>query len=496
MKLFQVALYFLTAVSGAMLYTASAYSQNSDGQLSAEDVKLDVRVLKRSLIALHPALTKYRTQSEVDQAFAKFEGRGLAARTATEMYLAASELAAAIRCGHTWTNLLNQSPAVKKRLIESADKLPFHLTLVEGRWLVLASADSLVKAGDEVIAVNGFDASTMLSMLMPYLRADGSSDGKRLVQLNHDRLDFSQLDILWPLLSPPTSGQYEITLQNAANQRQTIQVNAITISERQKILGTNGTKPIDKTWRFTIENNLAIMTLPSFSFWNDSFDWAKFIDDGFNELNAKGVPNLVIDIRHNEGGSGEIGSRILSYLITKPLTYVSDQSITNYERVPYNLVRYLDTWDYRFFDRTGQVEKITSGNAQGKFRFLPAAKGEQTIAPASKRYQGRVFLLVSAENSSATFILAMQAKQSNVVTLIGQRTGGNMRGLNGNQMMWVTLPKSGVSVDIPLLAVPYLDTTPDSSQLPDILVTPTIAGRRAGRDEEMDAVKRAIASKK
>ena len=72
------------------------------------------------------------------------------ARTAADMYLAATELAASVRCGHTWTNVLNQQGAIKQRLLEAPDKLPLTMTLVEGRWLVLASAAPGIAAGDEV----------------------------------------------------------------------------------------------------------------------------------------------------------------------------------------------------------------------------------------------------------------------------------------------------------------------------------------------------------
>jgi hypothetical protein len=58
----------------------------------------------------------------------------------------------------------------------------------------------------------------------------------------------------------------------------------------------------------------------------------------------------------------------------------------------------------------------------------------------------------------------------------------------------VTLPNSGVSVDIPLLAVTTLPIRPDASVMPDIAVTPSFAARAAGRDEEMAAAQRAIAA--
>jgi C-terminal processing protease CtpA/Prc len=152
------------------------------------------------------------------------------------------------------------------------------------------------------------------------------------------------------------------------------------------------------------------------------------------------------------------------------------------------LARYLDTWDFSFFDRTGQVEKITEGTAAGKYRYLANSRKSQTIEPEAPWYRGKTFLLISGENSSATFQFAQLAKQSKSVTLVGQTTGGNQRGLNGGQLAWVVLPNSGVAVDIPLLAATYTSTTPDASISPDIPVTPSFEARAAGRDQEMEKV--------
>lgn len=446
----------LCSLCSMITSTHAHASASTAGQLTAEQAAQDVRLLTRALQVLHPALTKYRTQAEMDAAFATFEARGNASRTSTELYLAASELAAAIRCGHTWTNVLNQQGAVKAALRETPNKLPFTMKLIEGRWLVLASVDAALTKGDEVLAINGVPAAQMVSMMLPYLRADGASDGKRLVQLNHDRANASQMDVLWPLLRGPQDGVYAITrLRDGV--RAEVSVTAVTLPARAEALAKQGVKPLDMSWSFRIDNNVGMLRLPNFAFWNSKFDWKTYLENTFAELNAKSVPTLVIDIRDNEGGDGAIGEAILSYLISTPLKFRSSQSVTSYERVPYLLAKYLDTWGYNFFDRTGQVEKITSGTAAGKYSVIARASAAKEIKPvdAMRRYKGKVYMFVGPENSSATFQLALLAKQSGVVTLVGQVTGGNQRGLNGGEITWVTLPDSGVSVDIPLLAATY-----------------------------------------
>ncbi|MBV7537506.1 S41 family peptidase [Duganella sp. sic0402] len=456
--------------------------------LTAEQARQDATILAGALRALHPALDKYRSQSEVNASFARFQERAGAARSPAAMYLAATELAASIRCGHTWTNVVNQQAAVRQRLLGGADKLPLTLALVEGRWLVLGSTVPGIAAGDELLTIAGQDSAAVRAAMLPYLRADGGSDGKRLRQLGHDRLDYSMMDIIWPLLSPPVDGVYPLTVRTGDGPARAIDATATTLAARAAALQQQGVQPISEAWQLRIDGDLAVMTLPTFALYRSRFDWRQFFSNSFAELNHRHIARLVIDIRNNEGGDDAIGAELLSWLIRSPLTYVSDQSVTTYERVPYKFARFLDTWDFGFFDRTGQVDRISEGPQAGRWRFRPSAQQARTIAPRAQRYAGKAWLLIGPENSSATFLLAQLVKQSGAAVLAGQPTGGNLRGLNGGQLAWVTLPNSGVAVDIPLLATSYSAATPDAPILPDVVVQRQFAKQAARYDQELEAV--------
>ena len=71
-------------------------------------------------------------------------------------------------------------------------------------------------------------------------------------------------------------------------------------------------------------------------------------------------------------------------------------------------------------------------------------------------------------------------------TLVGQPTGGNLRGLNGGQLAWITLPASGVAVDIPLLAAIHPGDPPDAGRglFTDVFVTSTDGRVRAYADSQ------------
>ncbi len=461
------------------------------GALTPEQAQRDAVILMQTLRALHPALDKYNTPAVVESHFKRFETRALAARSSSEMYLAATELAASIRCGHTWTNVLNQQGDIRQQLLEAPDKLPLTMTLVEGRWLVLASAAPGVSAGDEIVSIDGYTGAHIVGKMLPYLRSDGASDGKRLRQLSHDRPGYSMMDIVWPLLEAPAAGVYRLVLRRGASDNRSVDVKAVTLAARAASPALQGKAPPSEAWSLRIDGERAVMTLPTFSVYRSKFDWQKFYADSFAELKRKKVTRLIIDIRANEGGDGAIGLGLLAYLVNKPMTYVSDQSVTTYERVPYKFARHLDTWDFGFFDRTGMVDKITEGPQAGRFRFRPNAHKMHAITPQADRFEGKAWLLVGPENSSATFALAKLVKESGAATLVGQPTGGNVRGLNGGQLAWVTLPGSGVAVDIPLLASSYLAETPDAGITPDIVVQPNFSARAAGRDQDMEAIEKA-----
>ena len=463
--------------------------------LSPQAAEQDLRVLRRALRELHPALTKYLRPEQLDAAMARFEARAAAAREVGELWLAATELAAALRCGHTWTNPRNQQGLARAALFERADKLPLQVRWVGQRVLVLASTDPAVQAGDELLALDGLPMAEVARQIWPCLRADGQSDGKRWRQLDHQRGDPSQLDLVWPLLRPPQAGGHRVRWAPAAGGApREAALAAWRLADRDDALQARGWPAPDERWRFQIDGELALMTLPTFSFYGgrNPFDWAGFLERHFALLEARQVPNLVIDLRANEGGDGTIGAQLMRHLIQAPLHYTSDQSASRYERVPYVLARYLDTWDFSFFDRTGQVDPITDGPQAGLYNVRARAKGLRTLLPVARPYAGRVFMLVGGENSSASFHLAWLAQRSGRVTLVGQPTGGNLRGLNGGELAWVTLPNSGVAVDIPLLATRYEADTPDAPVQPEVLVTRHFEAQAAGQDEELAAVRRLL----
>jgi hypothetical protein len=456
-------------------------------EISADDARRDLRILQRAFTALHPGLYRYATAEQIDAAFAAAGGQVAAGSSRAQLYLLASRLAAGVHCGHTWTNPYNQRDDLNRALFQRADQLPLTLRWVEGRVLVTGSTAVGMAAGAELLAIDGRPMAAIRDALLPNLRADGLHVGallKRVGQLDSGP-NGGAMDRLFPLLFPPAdsgaSSRYTLSLRGAGSTNvRTLVVDATSAEARDRALPAAST-----AWALRTEGDTAVLTLPTFAFWRSDFKPEAFLADSFAAIRS--LPYLVIDIRDNEGGDDAVGRQVLAQLLREPLDLPGHRVESAYERVPYELARFLDTWDFGFFDRTGTARK-----GPGRNWLLPDQPGMH-VEPVAQPYPGRSIVLVGPQNSSAGFLFARDLQRGRAATLLGQPTGGNLRGLNGGQLCWVNLPASGVGVDIPLVSAFAAGDPPDAGVSPDVLVDPRWADAAAGVDTELQAARALIA---
>ncbi len=463
--------------------------------IPATELKADVAVLRRAYETLHPGLLRYNTQPQIDMAFRALEHEFQRDRTLSDAYLAFSVFAAKVKCGHTYANFFNQSKAVQAALFQ-APRVPFYFRWLGNRMIVTRSfaSDPLLRAGTEVLAIDDVPVATILKRLMTVARADGNNDAKRVAYLEAQGTSrYEAIDIYWPLFYPSSTRLVTLRVRGPEGNRvQTGSVPRVPYTERLAVIeaaqgqGARAGKnaPI---WEFRAhEDGVSYLRMPSWALYNSAWKWGAFLDQTFKSLVESGATDLVIDLRGNEGGS-DVGDVIVSHLITKPVPRQAVSRLVRYRKVPEDLVPYLDTWDPSFkdwgkaaIDSTDRFYRLRR-NADDDFGGM--------IAPALPRFEGRLWVLVGAANSSATFEFAQTVWQNKLGTLVGQQTGGNQRGINGGAFFFLRLPKSGIELDLPLIGQFPSGARPDAGIEPDIKVVPTVADIAAGRDAEMEAVR-------
>ncbi|KPF49782.1 hypothetical protein IP87_04530 [beta proteobacterium AAP121] len=450
-------------------------------RLGAAEARSDLQVLRRGLEGLHAGLHRRATPAQIDAAFAAAEAAVAGGCSRAALFLQCSRIAAAVNCGHTWASRYNARVDLKAELFTGADKLPCTLRWVQGRALVTGSAAPGMAAGSELLAIDGRPAGEIAAALLPLLRADGThagAVGKRWAQLDSGP-NGSAMDWLFPLAFPPQQGRWRLTLRSGTG-TQTLALPALTLAERQRTLPE--TPP---PWGLQREGDTAVLRITTFAFWNSSFKADAFLARTFQAI--RGLPYLVLDLRACEGGDDNIARLLLSHLLRQPYEAPAEQRESAYEKAPPELLPLLGTWERSFFDRSGQATRTAAG------RWLLAPRPPLRVEPVAAPYPGRTVALVGPQNSSAAFLLARNLQRSGAAVLMGEPTAGHLRGLNSGQIAWLTLPASGVAVDIPLRASHVQpddgEPLPDRGVLPELAVAPRWDDAVAGTDTVMEAAR-------
>lgn len=467
----------------------SAYSYQS---IPKEEFLKDCSILKLALDKLHPGLYRYNDESYFLNAYNELINIPGDSISLENAFLKVSEFLAKIKCGHTYANPYNQNENITEVILNGKNKLPFTFKLI-GKEIVIVndvSGENIGK-GSKVFEINGNPVERIIDDLLKYSDGDGSNEGQRLNNLNVSGFgDYEFFDIYFPLLVPPVEGKYELEYNNLWSRAGSLGASVIAISRderRSRLEREYGLKQesYDEQWKFEIlDKNSALLRIGTFVTYQMKLDWKKFLADSFGELNKQSIPNLIIDIRGNSGGTTGVAAEIVSYLIAEPIDVLMEKRLVRYVKVPEVLDPYLSTWDNSFKDRTGTVEIYDDMY----YSLKEETNNVNVINPKENPYPGNIYLLVDAANSSATFILAKTLKENGLATLVGQTTGGNQKGINGGQLMFLDLPNTGIEVDIPLIGYFPSGNPPDAGLEPDVKISESVKDFANEIDAEMNYV--------
>ena len=470
----------------------------ADTRIAGAGLLADLDILQQAYQTMHGGLYRYNTPAQIDLQFARLRERLQAGATLAETYCALLEFASGVRCGHTYPNFFNQPKAVGNALCTGTNRLPF-----EFRWLgdgmVISrnlSGDPALAPGTEVLAINGIPTRDVLQRLLTVARADGGNDAKRRALLAVQGLNrYEPFDIYYALYFPLRTPQFALSVRPfEAPAGRTVLVNPLSDAQRRTAMKVPPEKMAadDAVWTLSFLNDrTALLKMPTWALYNSKWDWQRFLADTFSNLNTHARCNLIIDLRDNEGGITDVGYEIARHLLRQNIATGGMHRYVRFRTVPKNLIPYLDTWDWGFLDWTTNTSKAAyqpAGNAvYYPLNRLDENQRSDVLLPLSPRFDGKVIVLMNAENSSATFLFEQIAQQNHLATLIGEPSGGSRRGINGGAFFFLNLPNSKIEMDLPLIATLPDMPQPDAGLLPDQAVSITPGGLASGTDEVLAA---------
>ncbi len=471
---------------------------NSLKLLSVQELQEDYLLMEKMVLEILPGTYRYNDKASIQKALAELKEKFQQPLSYGQAYLALAKLTGSIKCDHTQVGLNNQNKVINSIIHYQKDKLPFTFLWLEDKMIVdyNVSNSNQIKRGTRILKINDIEVEEIRKTMLPYIAADGSTDQNRIFKMQVDGYDFryNAFDVLFPLLYPFKGDSISIEFQN--HKEMSISSNhlkTLTREERFKKLikkYPDFPKSRDDLWDLKIiDSNTALLSLNSFGLlgWKSmTIDYKEFLATSFEKMRTQKIEKLVIDIRKNMGGNDEIKDELFSYLIPKTKSNFEREGRSRYQSFPKDLRPHVKTWGDEpwFFELKPDREDVEKGYYIFENNFNRKKRKLKKNA-----FQGKVFMLCSAANTSLAFYTAYQFKQEQIGELIGEETGGNLNDINGGQILFFTLPNSQIEIDCPIMGGFSLKKATDSGVVPDVIIPFTLEDLINNNDPHLNYTK-------
>ena len=459
--------------------------------ISSQELLSDYQFIEAMVQQVNPGTYRYSTEGEIQEALVELKQEFENTMSLGQAYLKISKVTAALKCDHTKVGFNNQNRFVNTVIHEQPDKLPFTFRWFDGKMIIDRNATDLkvLKRGVEVLSINEVSVSQIITDLLPYVAADGGTDGNRVKKLEVDGFDFryNAFDIFFPLRYPVKDSIFHLKIKDGLDTAK-VKVKGFHRELRAKRLVekySDFPRTRDDLWRFEIRNGVGVLTLNSFGLfgWKAmTLDYKKFLNDAFEQLKSERVPTLIIDIRKNTGGNDEMKKELFSFLPLKNTEPVTRAGRTRFEVFPEVLKPHIKTWG----NNPWYYQLQPDAKEEPYYIFEESIKNRMPLPSKENAFSGNVFMLVGPLNTSLAFYTARDFQHYQIGKLIGEETGGNLKDINGGQILFLTLPNSGIEIDFPIMGGFTKENVPNSGVIPDIIVENTLEAFRQDEDEVMN----------
>lgn len=490
-KLCAIAVIF--SLAAALLHSASATEQaqvaSAGGQwLSAEQVDRDIALAEEAYLRIHPGYTRYATEDEMSLAWQELrqKARNNGGIRLDDFYLDVQNVLTLIRCDHTKAEIPDVLIEERK---SSPVYLPMRWSVIEGRGIVrIATEVSGLEYGDEILAIDGRPLGEMISEVAPLIPVDGYTEWSRTSGIS-ESLEFrgGAVDhfgaLLWNIRTDAV-----LSIEKPSGQRRDVTVQRIHYADWLELGKADGVQRNFKD-AITFErlgDKAAYLSIDTFVNYRDFVEPDEIYDPIFDALKKEQRETLILDLRRNGGGSGDAQLGLLNRIMLKK-TYLSRDVQVKTLNID-GLREHLWTWEKAALNPNRLAFKK---NKDGTYSFRKFAGQHGKIKPKSNAFRGRLIVLTSHSNSSASATILAHLKDSGRATLIGEKAGGSAEGSTAGVLFTLTLPESGIKTRVPVMRFFTNVKNPERglSVSPDIYVPQTVKAVRARQDPALESAK-------
>ena len=430
-----------------LLITLSSAIYAQPKMLSRDSLLIDIDYLEQIIKEVHPGVYRYNSRAEIDKLFSDLRIVANRDLDEAEWTIKLAQAVQKLRCGHTYLNPWNMKKSIRNRLFGGSIYFPLGFTIIDNEFIVTEnlSVDLDIKKGDKIVSINDHPVEQILDSLRTIAKIDGNniSPVNEYLSLNEFAADRWEAFDLYFYLFFRLEGEVDVSIESDEGEVKEFKLR--TISKEKRASRYKG-RDLEE-WLLSFEDDKAIMKLGTFATWKwKGFDYKKWLESAFEKMDSAKSEALIIDLRGNSGGLGEIGNEVISYLNRSSIE-CDRRVFSRTLKADPKFRPYSNTWAKWIFDGLND-DQYESFNHE--FYELEESFDCNPIEPKPKTFEGPVYFLGGSSNVSATFTLLKRGKQLDNVYFVGTETGGNAQGINGGEYIFFYLPYSGMEIDVPV----------------------------------------------
>ncbi len=401
----------------------------------------DLEILKRNLEMAQPNLYKYTAKNDMDAFFEELKNKIIDDMSSLDFFRLIAPLSNKIRNGHT---ILVPSSKWEDYVIGSAKLLPLDLYYYNGQLYVLhnVSDNMQIIEGSILKSINGKSAMEIFEHMVDRWFKDGYNK-TRPREIVEEEYRFLYAHFFG------ATEKYSLELVTPNGENQSFEIKGIVEMGFKKELKQRYNKEYVPWWRKNpeplsfkqINGTTAYLEVTQFSNGVQSADgkrFNKFIKNSFKTIKDKGVENLILDLRGNQGGNVKPQLELLRHLVKEPF-HLYGEVFANLRSLPNP-----EYYEFDLLSRTEFKKNFANEKVAGVYPMRSQLGFEEKPQqPSENLFKGNLYVLIDGWSFSATGeVCGILKEHRKDAIFLGEETGGNpVTNISGIQT-FMTLPNS------------------------------------------------------
>lgn len=468
------------------------YSQDFGDFPKIEKEKLlrDLELLYQGLDKYHSGMYWYTPKDSVDMLFDKVKEELNRDMNVLEFHKLIAPLVGLSREDHTDIYLPDN---FETTVYKQATFLPLTIVFLGEKLYCVKNASSLdVKLeGKEIESINGETPTEIVNKIGSLFASDGYIKTVKLSDLE----DFEFSKYYYYYYGNISSFKIKIAGEDLI-ELEPLAISSIKENAKKRYPTQNREEDEEtETLEFRILNPttayLGVHTFSNSSIKKNSINnnLEKFFENSFKTIQEKKIENLIIDVSKNGGGNEGNENLLYSYIGKNYRKYTKVKAKSQEVILDNGIDKPIKLKTFGALERKFGNNKMPDGSYERKKNVgfgLCAFKKEPRY-----KYNRKLFLIISPVTYSGGSEFSNMVYTNGLATFVGQETGGGYYGNTSGYSRELTLPHSGIMIDIPSLKF-EMNVDPKLPKgrgvIPDIEVIPTFEQFTKGKNAALNYI--------